>query len=244
MTASPRWGRSGAVAAMGLALGAMSALVGCAGSDGEDAEAAPSSTAATSSTASASPPPPEGVAEVQVVADSEIAPQVVDLLDERPEIEVSHAELHDGATMAELDGFVATALDAEPDVLLYAGGTNDLPDGPFEMLAGLEERLRAATERACVVVAVPIFRYEPGTPEEIAEATQGTRVLEDAVTATGAVAVSYLDVSLAMLDAGRDFFADGELGDLHPGIEAHPDLAEALAAGIATCADAEGAAGT
>ena len=70
-------------------------------------------------------------------------------------------------------------LAAEPDVLLYAGGTNDLPSGPLVMLEGLEQRLRAASERTCVVVAVPIFRYEPAPRAEVEAASAGTRLLED-----------------------------------------------------------------
>jgi hypothetical protein len=109
------------------------------------------------------------------------------------------------------------ALADEPDVFVYSGGTNDLATGPIEMLAGLKERLTRYGEQACVVMAVPVFRYERGTDAEVAERTKGTRLLEGEAASTGAKVASYLDVSLAMDDRGEDFFAEGELGDLHPG---------------------------
>lgn len=175
-----------------------------------------------------------GVA-VAVVADSEIPAEVADLLGADERIRIAEASSTDGATMAELDPAVERALDDDPAVLVYAGGTNDLPAGPLVMLEGLEDRLTRWVEQVCVVVAVPIFRYERGTPEEVAAQTRGTRLLEDAVVATGARAVSYLDISLAMDAAGEDFFAEGELGDLHPGPAAYERIAAALADEVAAC---------
>ena len=69
------------------------------------------------------------------------------------------------------------------------------------------------------------------TDEELEIGTFGES-LEEAVAETGATVVSYLDVSLAMDAAGEDFFAEGELGDLHPGPAAYPRIAEAIAAGV------------
>ena len=137
--------------------------------------------------------------------------------------------------MVELDPTVAEALADGPDVLVWSGGTNDLGDDPFEMLAGVEERLAEYAQRGCVVFAVPIFRYEQGTPEEIAEETAGSRLLEEAAVESGAVVASYLDVSLAMAEDGRYFFAEGELGNIHPGTQSYPDIAEAIGEAVDRC---------
>lgn len=180
--------------------------------------------------------------EVAIVADSEVPVDVADLVDDVDGITVASQVSLDGATMAELDDHVDAALAEDPDVLVYAGGTNDLPAGPDAVLEGLGRRLRTYRAEACVAVAVPVFRYERGTAAEVDERTAGTRVLEEAVADTGATVVSYLDVSLAMDEAGEDFFAEGELGDLHPGAAAYPRIAEAIAAGVdeAVAADPDG----
>jgi hypothetical protein len=137
--------------------------------------------------------------------------------------------------MAELDATVDAALAQDPDVLVYAGGTNDLPSGPTVMLHGLEQRLRRYVATACVVVAVPIFRFHGTTDAEIDKETAGTRVLESAVREAGAHVASYLDVALAMRAEGQDFFAEGELGDLHPGTAAHPRIAASIVDAIRSC---------
>ncbi|MCB0971701.1 MAG: SGNH/GDSL hydrolase family protein [Acidimicrobiales bacterium] len=178
----------------------------------------------------AAPDGPE--VEVAVVSDSEIAPEVIDMVDGAPSVDVSSAFQLDGATMSELDEAANEAIAGDAGVLLYAGGTNDLPSGPALMLEGLTSRLRSYSAERCVVVAVPVFRYEAGTEAEVAERTAGTRVLEEAVADAGATVVSYLDVSRSMAAEGEDFFAEGELGDLHPGQAAHARIAEAIGAGI------------
>ena len=78
-------------------------------------------------------------------------------------------------------------------------------------------------------------RSERGTDAEVAERTAGTRILEQAAADAGAKVASYLDVSLAMDEAGEDFFAEGELGDLHPGPAAYPRIAESIAAQVRAC---------
>jgi lysophospholipase L1-like esterase len=170
-----------------------------------------------------------------IVADSEVPEEVADLVADADGISVTVASSADGATMAELDPAVDAALADGPDVLVYAGGTNDLPAGPAAMLAGLEERLGRYAEEACVVVAVPIFRFRGTTDEEIAAETAGTRLLEDTVAAAGARPVSYLDLALEMRAEGEDFFAEGELGDLHPGPAAYPRIAAAIADEVRAC---------
>jgi hypothetical protein len=170
-----------------------------------------------------------------IVADSEIPEEVADLVAGAEGLDVRTASSEDGATMAELDPLVDAALADDPQVLVYAGGTNDLPAGPTVMLAGLEERLARYAAETCVVVAVPIFRFRGTTDEEIAAETAGTRVLEEAVAEAGAQPVSYLNLALAMRADGEDFFAEGELGDLHPGTVAYPRIAEALAAAVRSC---------
>jgi hypothetical protein len=172
---------------------------------------------------------------VAIVADSEIPDEVAALLAEADGVRVLSASSADGSTMAELDPTVDDALAADPEVLVYAGGTNDLPAGPTVMLDGLTGRLRSYAAERCVVVGVPIFRFRGTTDAEIEAETAGTRILEDAVDETGAVAVSYLDLALEMRAAGEDFFAEGELGDLHPGPAAHPRIAAALATAVRAC---------
>jgi len=172
---------------------------------------------------------------VRVVADSEVPDGVSELLDQQPGIEVASMRSAEGATMAELDGSVDEALAQEPDVLVYSGGTNDLPNGPLQMLEALKGRLARYSAQTCVVMAVPVFRYERGTDAEVAERTSGTRVLEQGAASAGAKVASYLDVSLAMDDRGEDFFAPGELGDLHPDPTAYPRIAEAIAEQVRAC---------
>lgn len=172
---------------------------------------------------------------VAIVADSEIPEEVAELVADAEGIEVLAASSADGATMAELDPVVERARADDPDVLVYAGGTNDLPAGPTQMLDGLTGRLRSYAAERCVVVAVPIFRFRGTTDAEIEAETAGTRVLEDAVADAGARPVSYLDVALEMRAAGEDFFGAGELGDLHPGAAAYPRLAAALADAVRAC---------
>ncbi|WP_421120804.1 SGNH/GDSL hydrolase family protein [Aquihabitans daechungensis] len=212
------------------------ALASCssASSDPGPATTATSSTTTVATTTSA--PVDEGPQTVvRVVADSEVPDAVSELLDQQPGIEVASMRSVEGATMAELDESVDEALAQEPDVLVYSGGTNDLETGPLQMLEGLEERLARYAARTCVVMAVPIFRYERGTDAEVAERTKGTRVLEQAAASAGARVASYLDVSLAMDDRGEDFFAEGELGDLHPGTQAYPGIAESIAEQVRAC---------
>ncbi len=160
---------------------------------------------------------------------------MIGLLGEAEGISLVAASSADGATMAELDPTVDAALALDPDVLLYAGGTNDLPSGPTTMLDGLTSRLERWSADRCVVVAVPVFRFRSTTDEAIATETAGTRILEQAVADAGAVPVSYLDIALEMRAAGEDFFAEGELGDLHPGAAAHPRIAAALADAVRAC---------
>lgn len=177
---------------------------------------------------------------VAVVADSEIPDEVATLLGQTDGIDVTSAVSMHGATMAELDPEAAKALASGPDVLVWSGGANDLPAGPLIMLEGVKERLARYGSDTCVVFAVPVFRYKRGTPEQVAERTSGTRILEQAGTDSGAVVASYLDVSIAMDAGGRDFFAQGELGDLHPGPQAYPDVAAAIADAVNQCPSTEG----
>lgn len=237
----PPWVTALAASVAGSAL-ALSTL-GCrAGSDGDGSAPRASPPATTTGDGPSNAPAPDTADALTtvVVADSEVPVEVVRLLDERPELRVMSTEVHEGWTMAQLDPLVDEALDRQPDVLVYAGGTNDLADGPFRMLDGLTARLAGYRERTCVVVAVPIFRYEPGTDAEVAERTAGTRVLEARVQASGARVASYLDVSIAMAKAGEEFFADGELGELHPGEAAYPRLAAALAEQVEACRASQG----
>ncbi|HWJ99054.1 MAG TPA: SGNH/GDSL hydrolase family protein [Acidimicrobiales bacterium] len=204
-------------------------LVGCSSGAPDPASSEPQAVATTSA------PETGDALDVRIVADSEVPDEVAALLDAEPGIAVSSAVSEHGATMAELDAAADAALAEHPDVLVYAGGTNDLPDGPVAVLAGLDERLRRYGEQACVVVAVPVFRYERGTAAEVQQRTEGTRVLERAVVASGARVASYLDVALAMDQAGEDFFAEGELGDLHPGSRSYPRIAAAIAEQVRAC---------
>ena len=142
--------------------------------------------------------------------------------------------------MGRLDPLVDEALATHPDVLLYAGGTNDLPEGPVPMLTGLTRRLRRYVRSTCVVVAVPIFRYAPGSDAEVARSTAGTRILEQRIDQTGAHAVSYLDLAIAMGDAGADFWGSGGLGELHAGPEAYPRISTALASAVTACGNRSG----
>jgi hypothetical protein len=228
-----------AVVAVLVCLVAACSGSGDGGGDGRGTPAGGRSSGEASGGGAADDTTPAGsVRRVAVVADSEVPPEVAELLHGRPEVDVVFRELHDGATMAQLDPHVTGALGADPEVLLYAGGTNDLPQGPQAVLDGLAARLPRYARRACVVMAVPVFRYERGAPEEVAERTAGTRVLERHVAEHGAQVVSYLDVSLAMDEQGLDFFAEGELGELHPGEQAHGRIAEAIAREIARCPEA------
>ena len=228
-----RWTAAAAPALLVAALGL--GLVACGGGEGDpDPGASPTSVAPGPTTTTTAPDEP-GALEVAVVADSEIPDELVDALDARPDLRVTMRELHGGAPMAALDGHVDAALATDPDVLLYAGGTNDLPSGPQAVLDGLAERLPRYGAGRCLVMAIPIFRYERGTPAEVAERTAGTRVLERHVRSLGAVVVSYLDVSLAMDAEGEDFFHEGELGRLHPGPQAYQRITAALAEGIGRC---------
>ena len=160
-----------------------------------------------------------------IVADSEIPDAVAELVAGADGIAVLRHSSADGATMAQLDPQVDAALADDPDVLVYAGGTNDLPSGPATLLEGLGERLRRWSADRCVVVAVPIFRFHATTDEGIRQETAGTRTLEQTVADAGAHLVTYLDLALAMRSQGEVFFAEGELGDLHPGLAAHARIA-------------------
>lgn len=200
------------------------AMAAVACSSGSGSGAAPSSTAPSGPTRT-----------VRVVADSEVPDGVAAELARQPGIAVASHSSADGATMAQLDAAVDAALAQHPDVLVYSGGTNDLPSGPQVMLDGLTGRLRRWSAQTCVVMAVPVFRYQKGTRAEVEARTSGTRVLERAASDAGAHVASYLDVALAMDDAGEEFFADGELGDLHPGPAAYPRIAAAIAAAVADC---------
>ncbi|WP_426573585.1 SGNH/GDSL hydrolase family protein [Aquihabitans sp. McL0605] len=208
-------------------LAAVLALAAC--SSGADASG-PSTSSTTSTTVDDGPQ-----ITVRVVADSEVPDGVSRLLDQEHGIEVQSMSSTDGATMAELDPTVDAALAEQPDVLVYSGGTNDLKTGPLQMLSGVEERLGRWSKDACVVMAVPIFRYQRGTDAEVAERTKGTRLLEQGAAGAGAEVASYLDVSLAMDRKGEDFFAEGPLGDLHPGAAAYPGIADAIAAQVRAC---------
>jgi hypothetical protein len=212
-------------------------LGACGGSSasesGGDRTTAPGS-GRSSSTASTDPD--VGAIDVRVVADSEVSDGVSELLDQRPGIRVASMMSIQGATMAELDPSVDAALAEHPDVLVYAGGTNDLASGPQAVLDGIGERLGRYTAATCVVMAVPIFRYERGTEAEVQARTAGTRLLESAVADAGARVVSYLDISLAMDARGEDFFAEGELGDLHPAPSSYPAIADAIAEQVRACA--------
>ncbi len=173
---------------------------------------------------------------VRVVADSEVPEAVSELLDQQSGIRVASMSSAEGATMSQLDPTVDAALAQQPDVLVYSGGTNDLGTGPLQMLEGLKGRLARYATKACVVMAVPVFRYERGSDAEVAERTKGTRVLEQGAASAGAKIASYLDVSLTMDERGDDFFAEGELGDLHPGSRAYPGIAQAIAEQVRACA--------
>lgn len=142
--------------------------------------------------------------------------------------------------MGQLDPLVADALTTHPDVLLYAGGTNDLAAGPIPMLTGLTSRLHRYVRSACVVVAVPIFRYAPGSDAEVARRTAGTRILEQRIDQTGAHAVSYLDLAIAMGHAGADFWGDAGLGELHAAPDAYPRISAALASAVTACGTRSG----
>ncbi len=210
------------------AIVAVVALVGCSG--GSSDVAAPATSSSTSAVAEEGPQ-----IVVRVVADSEVPDAVSELLEQQPGIEVASMSSANGATMPELDATVDEALAQEPDVLVYSGGTNDLGTGPLQMVEDLKARLTRYGAKACVVMAVPVFRYERGTEAEVAERTAGTRVLEREAASAGAKVASYLDVSLAMDERGEDFFAEGELGDLHPGPDAYPGIAEAIAEQVRAC---------
>lgn len=204
-------------------------LAGCGGGSGSSGEAG-GTTASSPATTTASP----GVTTV-IVADSEIPDEVAALVGQADGISLGAASSADGATMAELDPTVDAVLADDPAVLVYAGGTNDLPSGPTVMLNGLTGRLERWSAERCVVVAVPIFRWQGTTDEAIAQETAGTRVLEQAVVDAGATPVSYLDIALAMRAEGASFWGDGELGDLHPGAAAHPRIAAAIADAVRAC---------
>jgi hypothetical protein len=218
---------------------------GCS-SSGSDAASHRSTTSTAPTTTTQDPTattitvPPTGIAtggvrRVAIVSDSEIAPGVAAALDALPDIDVVNQELHEGYTMAKLDRYVGPAFADHPDVFLYAGGTNDLPNGPAAILDGLHQRLPGYAAKACLVMAVPIFKYQKGTPAEVAQRTSGTRALEQAVHTDGAHVVSYLDISLAMAAQGKDFWGDGGLGELHPSGAAYPLITAALAAEIRRC---------
>ncbi len=215
-----------------LALALMADLLlaaGCSSDGADDTETGGDRGATTV------PDDPDAI-RVAIVSDSEIAPDVADRLDGRSDVTVVFRELHVGATMAELDAFIGGAEDAQADVLVYAGGTNDLSSGPMVMLDGLTTRLTDLADRfPCVVFAAPIFKYAPAPREQLEVQNAGTRTLERAAADTGAVVVSYFDISLDMLVAGEEFFGPGELGDLHPGDAAHPAIADAFATAVASC---------
>lgn len=211
---------------------AVAAVTSCSSSS-DSPQASGSSTAPAATTTESGPQ-----IDVRMVADSEVPDGVAELLDQQPGIQVSSHLSADGATMAQLDESVEAALAEQPDVLVYSGGTNDLATGPLQMLEGLKERLTRWGAQTCVVMAVPVFRYERGTDEEVAKRTAGTRILEEGAASTGAKVASYLDVALAMDDEGKDFFAEGELGDLHPGPIAYPGIAESIAEQVRACAAA------
>lgn len=219
------------------------ALAGCSsdGSEGSSGTTAAggattASTAAPATTGTTAPVVVEdGDLRVAIVADSEIPPEVAALVDEAPGIAVVSSELHDGFRMAQLDPFAEEALAQEPDVLVYSGSTNDLDAGPAALLDGLDQRLRSYVASTCTVMAVPVFRYEAGTPEEVETRTEGTRILERASADTGAHVASYLDVSIALAADGTDFFAEGELGALHPSAAAHPGIAAAIVREVEDC---------
>lgn len=219
--------------ALGLALGLALAACG-SGSDASSSSDGPQ-VLGVSTSSTALPAAEPGDVTVAVVADSEVPDPVSELLDQEAGIHVVSMTSMQGATMAELDPSADAALAEDPDVLVYAGGTNDLSSGPQFVLDGLHERLTRFAAETCVVMAVPVFRYERGTEAEVQQRTSGTRVLEDAATADGAHVASYLDISLTMDARGEDFFAEGELGDLHPATSSYPAIADAIAEQVRAC---------
>ena len=229
ITRLSRLARRRKVGAVLVGLGIVVAAPAC-GSSQPGVRSMPPPDAVTSTAAG---PPPRSVA---VVADSEVSDEVIDGIDDRPDITVVSRVAEPGWTIEQLDPAFDEALSAEPDVLVYSAGANNLlTTGLGGTLALLEEHIDRAKADTCVVYVLPSSDTS-SLPEPSRSQADGLLAGFADITETwGIPVVSYPEIASAMALAGERFYADGELGGFHPGPQSYGRIIDAMAVEIGTC---------
>lgn len=209
-------------------------LAACTSSDG-DAGASAATTVATDPSASTAS---DGSDErtVVVVSDSEITEEIVQAIDAEDDLVVPFHVNSPGARLADLDTAIDLGLAEEPDAFVFAGGANDVgPLGTQGMLDALRPRVDRISASTCLVYAVPTVDTStlPEGDAAIAEAVLGgfDAVLQEWEVRT----VDYGAIADEMAVEGASFFLEGEVGSIHPGVDAYPRIAARMAEAVRTC---------